>query len=352
VITNNRVDSLTRLVGSLDTAVYFGDRNAHLILNLEQTADRATIDLANRLEWLHGPLTVRHRMILGGLMPAVVESWYPSDNDSYGVLLEDDVELSPLFYAWIKFSILYYRYYTPAREQAQRLFGVSLYQQKALEYLPDGRKPFNASEFFDGVSLPPTTPYLTQIPCSWGAVYFPEVWREFHDFLALRLAEVAISVSTPVINNIRSNRWLRSWKRYMVELIYLRGYTMLYPNYPHFSSFSTNHLEIGDHVKDLKAAMARKALFEVPLRRVDEGLLDLPEARLPDWDELPVVDFWGQLVTEDEIVYRGKATVESMQKCPPLGNGTPAFDARELLCRADKKASEKNKPPAVTAVKT
>jgi hypothetical protein len=325
--------------------MYFGDNNAHLILNLEQTADRATIDLASRLEWSHGPLTVRHRMILGGLMPAVVESWYPSHNDSYGVLLEDDVELSPLFFAWIKLNILYYRYYTPAREKAQRLFGISLYQQKALEYLPDGRQPFNASQFFDRVSLSPTTPYLTQIPCSWGAVYFPEIWREFHDFLALRLSEVAIGISTPVVNNIRSNRWLRSWKRYMVELVYLRGYTMLYPNYPRFSSFSTNHLEVGDHVKDIAAAIARKELFEVPLRQVNESLLDLPEARLPDWDELPVVDFWGQLVTEDEIVWRGKAAVESMKRCPALRDGRLTFDARELLCPAPRH-SRKPKSPA------
>jgi hypothetical protein len=285
-------------------------------------------------------------MILGGLMPAVVESWYPSNNDSYGVLLEDDIELSPLFYGWLKFSILYYRYYTPAREQSQRLFGVSLYQQKALEYLPDGRKPFNASQFFDGVSLPPTTPYLTQIPCSWGAAYFPEVWREFHDFLALRLGEVGLSVSTPVIANIRSNRWPRSWKRYMVELIYLRGYSMLYPNYPRFSSFSTNHVEIGDHVKDLAAAMARKDLFEVPLRQVDESLLDLPEARMPEWNELPMVDFWGQLVSEDEIVWRGKETVESMKNCPSLTEGTPTFDARELLCPTPKSSKGKKKATA------
>lgn len=42
-------------------------------------------------------------------MAAIVESWYPYGNDSYGLLLEDDVELSPLFYAWIKMSILKYR---------------------------------------------------------------------------------------------------------------------------------------------------------------------------------------------------------------------------------------------------
>lgn len=52
---------------------------------------------------------VHHRVVHGGLLPAVVESWYPSSNDSYGLLLEDDVELSPLFYAWAKMNVLHYR---------------------------------------------------------------------------------------------------------------------------------------------------------------------------------------------------------------------------------------------------
>ena len=55
-------------------------------------------------------------------MPAIVESWYPKGNHSYGVFLEDDVEVSPLFYAWLKYAILYYRYTPAMKSQSNRLF--------------------------------------------------------------------------------------------------------------------------------------------------------------------------------------------------------------------------------------
>ena len=76
---------------------------------MEQTADPPTRRLSDNFTWKHGLKSVRHRILLAGLMPAIVESWYPSNNNTYGLLLEDDIEVSPLFYAWAKMAILRYR---------------------------------------------------------------------------------------------------------------------------------------------------------------------------------------------------------------------------------------------------
>jgi hypothetical protein len=108
VITHDRPESLLRLLNSLGNALYFGDR-VDIIINIEQTADAQTLEMVQDFQWLHGNAHLRHRVVLGGLLPAVVESWYPADNDTYGVLLEDDVEVSPMFYAWLKMTILRYR---------------------------------------------------------------------------------------------------------------------------------------------------------------------------------------------------------------------------------------------------
>ena len=78
-------------------------------INLEQTADPDTLRIAGEFAWDHGNVFVHHRVIHGGLLTAVVESWYPRGNDSYGLILEDDVELSPLFYAYLKLALLRYR---------------------------------------------------------------------------------------------------------------------------------------------------------------------------------------------------------------------------------------------------
>lgn len=109
IITHNRPLSLARLLTSVNHARFFGDR-VSLRINIEQTADDETLRIADAFNWEHGQTFLHHRVVLGGLLPAVAESWYPDSNHSYGVLLEDDVELSPMFYAWLKMTLLRYRF--------------------------------------------------------------------------------------------------------------------------------------------------------------------------------------------------------------------------------------------------
>lgn len=109
VITRDRPNSLARLLNSLSAARYFGD-SIDLRLNVEQDCDFETLRISQGYMWRHGSFFLHHRIVHGGLLPAVVESWYPRNNDTYGLLLEDDVELSPLFYAWVKMAILKYRF--------------------------------------------------------------------------------------------------------------------------------------------------------------------------------------------------------------------------------------------------
>ena len=42
-------------------------------------------------------------------MTAVTESWFPAGNHTYGIILEDDIQVSPHFYAWTKIALLRYR---------------------------------------------------------------------------------------------------------------------------------------------------------------------------------------------------------------------------------------------------
>jgi hypothetical protein len=369
VITNNRPASLARLLRSLTAAAYFGDTNVHLIINMEQTADPTTRAVVGALQsqWEHGPLSVRHRVILGGLIPAIVESWYPASGDEYAVMLEDDVELSPMFYAWAKMAVLRYRYsHGRGSELAGRVFGISLYQPRNVELRPEGRRPWNSREVFRQANLSdPTQVYLNQVPCSWGAVYFPEIWHEFHDFLVLRLAaplyptlpaataisngnkptpqnpkssgsaREPLSLNGHIVPDVRSNRWTRSWKRFFIELVFLRGYLMVYPNYEGFMSFSTNHLERGSHVSD--TSTRKKAMFVVPLMgaqngqggRQGDGVVDgLPWGELPPLEDMPVVDLMGYIADPQELARMGEERRKALtDQRRVLGS----FDARELF---------------------
>ena len=92
----------------MTNARYFGDE-VNMRINIEQSADLETLQLVSEFGWAHGNVFPHHRIAHAGLMTAVVDSWYPQGNDTYGLLLEDDVEVSPLFYAWAKLSLLRYR---------------------------------------------------------------------------------------------------------------------------------------------------------------------------------------------------------------------------------------------------
>ncbi|KZV64660.1 hypothetical protein PENSPDRAFT_639308 [Peniophora sp. CONT] len=333
IITDSRPTSLARLFHSLMAARYFGD-SVSLRINIDQAADAETLALVQRLsaEWTHGSVFVHHRVIAGGLLPAVVESWYPSTDDSYGILLEDDVEVSPLFYAWAKHALLRYRY-SSERTMANNLFGISLYSPKNLELRPAGRVSFDAHTVLEDAGYTRDIPYLSQVPCSWGALYFPEHWREFHAYLPSRLR----ASNTVVVPNTRSNRWARSWKRFFIELAFVRGYAMLYPNYASGEAFSTNHLEHGAHVKSLppREWERKKALFEVPLVELPKeegmgtGLLDMPGGRLPQWEDMPLLDLFGEVVGWDVARERGVQRRREVWGCEGTGK---AFDAKDLMC--------------------
>lgn len=242
--------------------------------------------------------------------------------------------------------------YGNATEKSKNLFGISLYQQKNLELRPEGRHRFSARTTFASASLPElNTPYLSQIPCSWGAIYFPEHWREFHDYLSIRLSGQLpdLPVDAVVAPGVRSSKWTRSWKKYFIEFAYLRGYVMLYPNYAGFVSLSTNHLEVGSHVKDmpLEAYLQKRRLFLLPLMPLPTlnpsrdatdsktGLLDLPGGRIPDWETLPVLDLLGLLTDGETLRIRGQERIKSMRGCDGRDSSKDVHDVRGWLCITD-----------------
>ncbi|ORZ21558.1 hypothetical protein BCR42DRAFT_321531 [Absidia repens] len=331
VITDRRPHSLSRLFNSLGHSKYLGDK-VDLTVHMEQSADRVTRLFVNNLYWEHGIKKIRHRIRKGGLMPAIIESWYPSNNNNYGVILEDDIEVSPLFYAWAKYNILHYRYSLSNAEAYPWMYGISLYSPRNLELMPEGRISFDPNDVLLPNHFPPRTPYASQVPCSWGAVYFPEHWREFHQYLTSRLVD--LQEKTPRLNifvpNSRSERWKKSWKKYFIEMVYLRAYVMVYPNFQDFESFSTNHLEFGTHVKHDRAQTALDS-FVVPLMQRDTLFNQLPEQQLPSFEKLPMMDLWGTLMTHRQMDIVASEWHKEVSACPRQ-QLYDRFDSQDLLC--------------------
>lgn len=308
IITQNRATSLTRLLKSLSNAFYTGDE-VSIAFNMDSKVDEETIRLVSNFDWPHGPKTLRRRIIQGGLIRAVSESWYPASDDDYGLLLEDDIEVSPYYYLWIKYALLAYHY--DPQVSLPELSSISLYTPRLVEVVKE-RPKWNATEVFKHIH--PNTPYLHQLPCSWGAVFFPKQWREFYVYMNMRFTENA--KENPVqIPKSRTNGWQASWKKFLIDMMYLRGYVSLYPNFPKQHSFSTNHMEPGAHISAKDNVVKHdKTDFEVPLLKEDFRTL-LPGGKMPPASRLPSVNLFNQPVSLKGLKAAGAKLGQDVLRC-------------------------------------
>jgi len=309
IITQNRVNSLQRLLKSLQSAFYLGD-DISISFNIDSKVDSDTLnEIGPNFQWPHGPKTIRRRIIQGGLIRAVSESWYPASDDDFGLLLEDDIEVSPYYYLWIKYALLSYHY--DPLVTLPELSSISLYTPKLVEVVKE-RPRWNPHEYF--AKIHPNTPYLHQLPCSWGAVFFPKQWREFYTYMNQRFTEDA--KSNPVqIPKSRTNGWQASWKKFLIDMMYLRGYVTLYPNFPSQASFSTNHMEPGAHISAKDNVVRHdKSDFEVPLMEVDFTKL-LPGGKLPPVSKLPVVNLFNQAISMKGMKVAGAKLRQDVLSC-------------------------------------
>lgn len=321
IFGNNRLQSLERLFKSLSGGLYLDDiESGQIALHIhldgqapEEIEQMALNFIANGTfsHLIHtGQVSLQRRISRAGLLHSVMESWYPITEEGqpqseYAVFLEDDIEVSPLFYHWVKYAILRYRY---AGEEQGKLMGISLYTPVVNEIGPK-RRSFSPSVLASNSSFTQidSDPFLLQVPCSWGAAFFPEFWLRFRDYMQSRVGyqstvnpsaavewlKTKLSISNlsaiSIPNQSRVNTWNRSWKRHLIELMYYDPHFMLYPKIPFhkdsrrpvisgslvqdaevsitYASYSTNHMDKGDHVHSMELSRlnALVSLYKTPL---------------------------------------------------------------------------------------
>ena len=243
--------SLIRLLKSIEGADYFGYRRPHITVELPADIDASTYSFLENmvwppLDWSGAPhasqITLRHRIPKRTFTAAeassyLVESFYPARPlDSHVLILSPQVELSPLYYHYLVYSLLEHRY--SKATDVDHLMGISL--ELPTNYL-------NGSAHF----TPPTpksrdnapTPFLWEAPNCNAALYFGERWMEFHSFLGNRVS--TMKSSTPEYSK-QITEGYPAWMEYLLELMRTRGYAMFYPNYESTpsSAFATVHSEL------------------------------------------------------------------------------------------------------------
>ncbi|KAJ3212177.1 hypothetical protein HDU83_001188 [Entophlyctis luteolus] len=243
-----RAKSLKRLLSSLQEAEYGAERNIPLFIHLDFGSTVTVKELASSFIWNFGEKKIVESPEKMGILKMMIHSWMPKTDSSLAIFLEDDVQVSPLYFQYAKWCSKWFIFQASDRTKTQpQVAGCSLYTPRLDEIspTPDPQNP--------PMWLPPKLEqgagvFLFQLPCSWGAVYLGKYWRNFTQYALWRISSNSTADSfPPVPGGARSNTWTNSWKRFLIEYMYLNALVVLYPSFPNQTSFSTNHYEAGVH---------------------------------------------------------------------------------------------------------
>ncbi|KAJ3236036.1 hypothetical protein HDU81_011233 [Chytriomyces hyalinus] len=298
-----RVQSLIRLLKSIQDADYPPGCRVPIFFHLDFGYLEAVAEVIQSFQWTHGPVTILKSKAHLGLSHMMLRAWAPTKPNSLALFLEDDVSLSPLYFTfthWCTSHLLS----KPSKYPS--VIGCSLYTPRLNEISsttdPQHPPAWRPSQFLSHEQRL----FLFQLPSSWGAVYTGEHWTGFIGYLEWRLRQDKF----PEVPGSRSNVWRQSWKRYLIEYMYLKSLLMVYPSFANEASFSTNHYEVGVHSVPEGAAVRVPdqlrtdidARFTVPLIGRSEATaiwtqlndcLALVESSVQN---IPVFSLWHQVV--------------------------------------------------------
>mmetsp|Transcript_5928 Transcript_5928/g.13713 ORF Transcript_5928/g.13713 Transcript_5928/m.13713 type:complete len:1279 (-) Transcript_5928:130-3966(-) len=227
ILTMDRLHSLQRLVRSLmDEDCQYG--HLQMVVNIEIHVDMPkdgataswleTIRWASNLSWPYGDVkTVVAKENLG-LRDSWFNAWRPKGTIERAIILEDDVEVSKLWYRWVN------RAYD-AFGQNPNVAGFSLQRQDLIP-LTDRKQRRKG-----GISDNGNEPFLYNLLGSIGFAPTARIWREFVEWTDCALCnDVDVSVDGLITSGwYRRDKKKRSmWEQHLVYYMYHQDLYCLY----------------------------------------------------------------------------------------------------------------------------
>ncbi|RKF81598.1 hypothetical protein GcC1_024029 [Golovinomyces cichoracearum] len=341
--------SLVRLLESLKKADYFSSRPPHLTIELPHTIEEETALYLRNFKYpamdelkQDSFSTLHHRIPQHNLTPEensirMMESFWPADpSNSHVLILSPQGDVSPMFFHYLKYSILEYKYGSRNSHYQDSLFGISL--DFPSSYL-NGTVPFvppqlNQVDFW---------PFLWQAPNSNACLYFSEKWIELHDFISRSLKSQQDLLAPPVTKNEDVSKKFPSWLEYFYQLARLRGYHILYPNFGNNLSLVIIHNDLNrlpeEYNQDHEIENDPPSHTEYPL--LTDSLSSFQSHRmLPNFDEFPILSWDGE---EQDMTQVKKQTADYINIFSKKIGGctsqdtikTTVFSIGDLFCPKD-----------------
>lgn len=225
----NRPRSLQRLLSSMAVAKVPSGTTLHISIDAFQYPD--VVELARQFPWPFGEKVVEVHPVRLGLQRHILHCGGLSQRYGSVVLLEDDLVVSPEFYAYTVAAL-------DGFAADPNIAGQSLY---AYEIAESSLRPFRP--WMDG-----SDNWFLQMPSSWGAAFTAAQWEGFSNWLDLNSIELE---ALPQYVQAWSSQ---SWKRLHVAYLLATGRYWAYPRV----SLATNFEDAGVHANT-------RGLFQVPL---------------------------------------------------------------------------------------
>lgn len=233
--------NLIRLLRSLEAADMFGLKKEafHLTLEIPRRTQPSpfTFDFLRGYSWpspdrvrLKRPLTLASDSP-DTLTAAIrfAEEWYPSNDKSYLLLLDDNVEVSEFFWHWVWYNVLQYRHSFYMNSVETDVYGISLLPL-ALDFFPSGQAPIKEDA---------QSQLLITTPSANATILFPKHFFHYRYYLSQLDQSITTSFEKSEhfvereergagIDPMRVPHYLRP----LHSLAKARGWSMLYPSLP------------------------------------------------------------------------------------------------------------------------
>ena len=302
--------SLIRLLDSLKRADFFLSAPPHLTIELPHDIDEPTRRYIGSFEWPPNAehnsgslLAIHHRIPQHGLTVEensirFLEAFWPADpSTSHVLVLSPQAELSPLFFHYLKYNMLEYKYSLDA-ELYRNLLGISL--DLPSTYLNDSVT--FAAPLLNGTVV---SPFLWQAPNSNAALYFGDKWIEFHDFVAHVLSSQHTLPTATTLNEKLVSKTYPSWLEHMLELVRARAYYILYPNFEDPDALVTLHNELYQLPEEYSEPEQQPSSGELTADPADHLSLKHKEIPLVTKSLLTILPFDGSLPKISEMPLLG-----------------------------------------------
>jgi hypothetical protein len=232
------IDSLNdyEVVGGTEHRILFPIENSSRLIELRRLHNRV-VSVARAWHWPYGDVRIHARDKWVGLRRQWLEA-DDSGNPSGSLILEDDLEVSPLFFQWWRDAIAAYG-------GRPDVAGVTL--QRAQLVLKGG--VYDMPEV-DSAQYPL---FLYKLVGTWGFAPVPAVWARFLRWYGgTGGADAAVGV-----DGLHSSIWLETdiargkaqsmWMQHFVKFCDEEGLYIVHANLPGGKALASHHQESGEH---------------------------------------------------------------------------------------------------------